>query len=83
MDDSYCPVIAVRAFGTRARVCDLNTDIDRETVIEDAITLVSQELGVEKVLTKREYLMWFAKTLGENLGVVHQRGWRHNRLLPK
>lgn len=80
LDDAYCPVIAVRAFGTRARVCDLDTDIYKQTVIQDAITLVSQELGVEEILTGREYLMWFARTLGKNVGLMHKHDWRHNYL---
>ena len=42
--------------------------------------MVSQELGYKRTITDKEYFEWFAKTLGENVGIMHRNGWTHRYL---
>jgi len=51
-------------------------------LLEDAIKLVSQELNRENSpLSPKEYLQWFAQTLGKNVGLMHREGFAHNNLI--
>lgn len=78
IDDKFQPVVEVRAFGTKVRIADLRTNQEqRELLLEDAKKLVSQELGYKKLISTEEYLGWFAKTLGTNVGLMHKNGWYH------
>lgn len=70
------PVIQVRAFGTKARVSDLKLGVGL-VHIADAKKMVAQELGRETPLTDAQYLEWFAKTLGKNVGIMHSNEWVH------
>ncbi len=72
----------MRAFSTKARVSETNRCLYETSVISDVISdakkLVSQEFGRgNKSLSNKEYLEWFAKTLGENVGLMHRNGWYH------
>jgi hypothetical protein len=85
-DDVIDPVIEVRAFGTKARIRDIceskkenkNKEL-KKFLLEDAKKLVSQETGKDLSLDK-SYLKWFAKTLGENVALMHKNGLRHRYL---
>lgn len=86
--DYFQPAILIRAFGTKARVSDIfyGTELSEETkklMLEDAKMLVSQELGRERApLDNHEYLGWFAETLGNDVGIMHKKGWYHYNLRP-
>jgi len=84
-EKDFHPVVEVRAFGTKARVADVLSVIktgglteDQKLLLEDAKKLVSQELGFQETISDEEYLKWFAKTLGQNMGRMHRKGWLHN-----
>jgi len=83
IDKDFKPVIEIRAFGTKMRIDDAKNVMDGEEkklILNDAIKLVSQELGREQLLSNEEYLQWFAETLGLNVGLIHKNGWLHNYL---
>ncbi|HEU5005173.1 MAG TPA: hypothetical protein VFT49_03760 [Candidatus Saccharimonadales bacterium] len=81
IDDRFSPVLELRAFGTRARMRDLLFDSDGEGLIKDAISLVAAEIGVEPdEFSPEDYLIWFAKTLGENMRKIHELGYVHGSL---
>jgi len=85
INKKFQPVIEVRAFATKARISEIPySKLDRGWEIKnDAIKLVSQELGRgDKPLSDKEYLEWFAKTLGQNVGLLHKNGWYHDYLNP-
>lgn len=75
IDQDFQPVVEVRAFGTKARIWDLT-----KPILRDAKKMVSQELGYKEPFSNKEYLEWFAKTLGCNVGLIHKNGWVHNYL---
>src|SRR3989344_1212293 len=84
-EKDFHPVVEVRAFGTKARVADVLSVIktgglteDQKLLLEDAKKLVSQELGFQETISGEEYLKWFTKTLGQNMGRMHKKGWLHN-----
>lgn len=82
VDEDFVPVVAVRAFGARARVEDLVTkyiEADSRVWIDDAKQLVAKEFG-RGALSDEEYACWFAKTLGENVGLMHKNDWYHSYL---
>lgn len=106
VDPDFNPVIQARAFGTLARVRDLqnfhvlkwlegdkkkneedieiinsmkNYQATSDMLLKDAKKLIAQELG-KKTISDKEYLEWFARTLGENVAVIHKNGWQHNYL---
>lgn len=106
IDPDFNPVIQARAFGTLARVRDLqdfhrlewveelakkhkeeigisndmtNYQATSDMLLRDAKKLVAHELGKETISDK-EYLEWFARTLGENVAIIHKNGWQHNYL---
>ncbi|MBD3259005.1 hypothetical protein GF371_00050 [Candidatus Woesearchaeota archaeon] len=79
--DRVRPTLSLRAMGTTARVWDINF-IDEKVknrgyvreIIDDAIALVSEELGQE--LTPADYAAWFVDTMGKQLGLMHKnRVW--------
>jgi hypothetical protein len=75
------PALAVRAYGTKARVFKEAGPKEREDEIEDAKTLVAQEIGLDpKSFPTPDYLKWFAETLGGNIGLMHKNGWFHSYL---
>lgn len=81
----FKPVLQVRAFGTKMRVNDVDyTDSidlsELKLLVNDAKKLVSQELGMNKIMSDRTYLEWFARTLGKNVGLMHKNGWTHKYL---
>lgn len=83
IDQNFQPVIEIRCFVTKARILDILPQgrlpkKDREILINDAIHLVSKELG--RPISLEEYLSWFAETLGRNIGLMHKNGWVHNNL---
>ncbi len=77
----FQPVIEVRAFGTKARVEDLDSDKKINAVfLEDAKSLVRQETKQDKIFTDRDYIFWFTETLGKNLAILHKMGFVHGNL---
>lgn len=70
------PVIQVRAYGTKARI--VNAGNMNGLFLEDAIELVGQEL--RKKMTTKEYMQWFAETLGTQVGILHSAGNSHRYL---
>lgn len=83
----FKPVLQLRAFGTKARVNDIDytdrIDLSEEKLlVDDAKRLVSQELEMNKMMSNKAYLEWFAKTLGKNVGLMHRNGWTHEYLTP-
>lgn len=79
------PVIAVRAFGTKARILNITLATTkkevRELILDDAKNLVSQETGKD-LSNNQDYLQWFTETLGENVGIMNKNGWFHRNLAP-
>lgn len=71
------PVIAVRAFGTKFRIGNvLGRRRKKEEMLADAKKMVVQELGIDdRSFSSDDYLEWFAKTTGENLGLMHKNKW--------
>lgn len=80
IDKDFNPVIAVRAFGTRARIEDFGRRKKEKLLLEDAQRLVEQERG-KKFSSGLEYLKWFAETLGKNVGLCHKNKWVHGYLI--
>jgi len=88
LDKQFEPVITIRAFGTKARVADIvDDDIFKadsgfsRLLLEDAIALVSQEFN-RTFFSTEDYFLWFAKTLGRNVGLMHKNGWLHYWFTP-
>jgi len=83
IDKEFSPVISVRAFGTKARISDLGNLLEpvsrKLLLMKDAQELVERELG-KKFLSTEEYVEWFAKTLGKNVGLCHKNKWVHSYL---
>lgn len=86
--EGFHPAVEVSAFGTKARIADIvyGAEWEEQTkklVFEDAKELVGQELGRgNNFLNDQEYLQWFAETLGQNVGLMHKKGWFHSNLGP-
>lgn len=83
----FHPVVEVRAFGTKFRISDIvscsqewRQDPHGRLMLEDAKRLVSQELELKEPMSDLEYLEWFAKTLGYNIGLMHRNGFEHHFL---
>lgn len=71
------PVIEVRAFGMKARIAN---SLDA-ALLKDAKAMVAQELGKSPDnFSDREYMTWFAETLGKQIAVIHSAGYWHNYL---
>lgn len=70
-------IVAVRVFGTKNRISDIN-----DTSLLDAKTIVAQEQGKnEQKFSWRDYLKWFSETLGKNVGLMHKNDYIHRFLL--
>lgn len=75
LEADFEPAIELRAFGTRARIGDTANHL------KDAMVLVAQELGVEpESFTAKDYILWFAETLGEQMRKIHELGFTHGGL---
>lgn len=81
---NFQPVVEIRAFGTKARIEDLDAGKPKfsRLILNDAKAMVATEIKQNTRLTDRQYLNWFAETLGRNLGLLHKMGWTHNFLYP-
>lgn len=80
-DKDFSPALEIRAFPTRFRILDFEENPAKyQFLVDDARTIVSRELGMKDVLSYEDYLIWFAKTLGENVARIHKNGWFHNYL---
>jgi len=82
---NFRPVVEIRAFGTKARIEDLEPGLfeyENELLFKDAKKFVAQELGYKKALSSEDYFIWFAKTLGANVALIHKNGWSHHNLRP-
>ncbi len=88
IDKDFHPVIEARAFGVKTRIediedielCDKPSNEQKLLLFKDAKKMVGQELGRKEPFSDEEYLEWFAKTLGRNVGLMHKNGWVHNFL---
>lgn len=78
--DKFEPVLTLRAFRTRSRIKDLLKSDLEEALITDAKKLVSEEIGLGRVMSDEEYWMWFAKTIGRNVGLLHAEKLSHGYL---
>jgi len=77
INEAIDPVVEVRAFGTRARIQDKNED----GVLSDAIELVRQELNLSpEQFQVKEFIHWYAETLGTNVGRLHKQKLTHGYL---
>lgn len=75
LDADFEPAIELRAFGTRARIADTANHV------KDAMALVAQELGIDpEDFSARDYLLWYAETLGEQMRKIHELGFTHGGL---
>lgn len=75
LETDFEPVIELRAFGTRARIADTANHV------KDAMALVAQELGIDpKYFSAKNYLLWYAETLGEQMRKIHELGFTHGGL---
>lgn len=72
---SRIPTISVRVFPTKARI----GDAFRPGLAEEAIAIVANELKLPR-LSRRDYLVWFAHTLGAQVGRLHKLGYSHGYL---
>lgn len=81
---NFRPAVEIRAFGTKTRIKDVSEVIGSTTrlIIDDAKELIFNELDIGRKLSDAQYLRWFSRTLGENLGLLHKQGWTHNYLNP-
>lgn len=69
------PVLEVRAFGTKARIMDFNSERTNRLLL-DARIMIAQELGKKpEEFSREDYLEWFAKTLGEQVAIIHNAGY--------
>lgn len=83
MPKSFHPVIEVRAFTNKARICDITSLWDvqaRESFLCDAKAMASQKLRLVGGMSDEEYFMWLAGTIGRNVGLMHKNGWAHGFL---
>lgn len=82
MPKEFIPVIEVRAFRSKARIRDYteNDDAFGRSLLCDAKTMISQELGLGETMTDYDYYMWLAKTIGRNTALMHKNGWTHGYL---
>lgn len=80
------PVVEVRAFGSRERIEYLGTLSDwtekRSMLsLEDARTMVAQELGIKPDdFSYEDYLLWFAENLGKGVAKIRKLGLYHSYL---
>ncbi|MCE9548996.1 hypothetical protein K8Q98_01205 [Candidatus Nomurabacteria bacterium] len=85
ISEGSLPVVEVRAFGTQARLMDaVNQSVSsekRNILIEDARLLVAEELGLDiEKFSRDDYAKWLVRTVGKNLGLMHQHGYVHKYL---
>ncbi|MEK7200820.1 MAG: hypothetical protein AAB672_01675 [Patescibacteria group bacterium] len=82
------PVMEIRLMGTNARIQDITisnedttyTETQQKNVlrIEDAIIIVGQELGKKpEEFSLKDYEIWFAQNLGQQVALMHHNGWVH------
>lgn len=78
----FTPVIEVRAYGIKTRVSEMfgfypSQKFDAafiesaSTEIRDAIGLIAEETGQDRNMSIKEYMDWFAHSLGESVGIMH------------
>ena len=72
--DSFEPVIEIRAFGTKARLTDVNSEKPRSRLyLEDAKAMVAQELGKDpEKFRDVEYIDWLVRCWARNLALMHK-----------
>lgn len=78
----FTPVVQVRAFGTDLRVSDLRdaSSEQKTEFLQTALKMLEFEFG--KKMEIEEYLMWFARTLAKNMGLLHKSSIRHGSINP-
>ena len=77
------PVVEIRAFGTRARIGDLENEAEgvAARLFEDARLLVSQSLGLpEESFSGTEYARWFVNEIAHGVARMHAAGLVHGYL---
>lgn len=81
------PVVEVRAFGVKSRISDLfvnNPHKEKlELILKDAREVVAKEFNIGyESFSNKDYLTWLARTLGEQVAVLHNNGYSHGYLTP-
>jgi hypothetical protein len=77
----YEPVLTVRAFGVKTRVNEQTDQSKKFFFLDDARRFVAFELNKNiDEFSFKDYMEWFAKTLGKNIGLMHSNGWAHGNL---
>jgi len=83
LEEDFDPAIELRGFGTRHRVNNwgnLGPAMSREG-LNDAMSLVVNEIGIDpEEFTPKVYLLWFARTFGEQMRKIHEMGFAHGGL---
>ena len=77
----YEPVLTVRAFGVKTRVNEQMGPSKKFFFLDDARRFVAFELNKNiDEFSFKDYMEWFAETLGKNIGLMHSNGWAHGVL---
>jgi hypothetical protein len=79
--ERYEPVLTVRAFGVKTRVNEQMDQSKKFFFLDDARRFVALELKRNEFSFK-DYMEWFAETLGNNIGLMHSNGWAHGHFWP-
>jgi hypothetical protein len=79
--ERYEPVLTVRAFGVKTRVNEPMERSRKFFFLDDARKFVAFELNKNiDEFSFKDYMEWFAETLGKNIGLMHSNGWAHGNL---
>ena len=81
------PVVEVRAFGVKSRISDLFVNNPHKEKVEwllrDAKEVVAREFNIDlERFSTRDYLLWLARTLGEQVAILHNNNYSHGYLTP-
>lgn len=81
LPDAIRPVIEVRAFGIKTRFSEIGVDNPKsQKYIEDAKKFISQKEGIN-FENDKDYLIWLAKKVGKNLGLMQKNDFCHKYLI--
>jgi len=85
LPENFDPGIEIDAFRIKTRLDQIHEATQMKdssyirTNVEKAITLISEEPGMSN-MSVEEYLNWFVKKIGEDLGTMHGAGHVHGSL---
>jgi len=76
------PVVLVRAFLKKERISNLLDVKGREmrAMIDDAKAVLKREQKKSRSMTDKEYIKWFAQNLGQQIALMHNKGFVHGYL---